>query len=353
MARRFHSALANSTRRYAASVAPRKVSIDWFLVAIVSAAVTASFLPARGVAVPIVDTATTVAIAGLFFVHGVRLHPREALRGLTHWRLHLTILSFTYIAFPLIGLGLNTVLPAVLNPTLAAGVLFLTLVPSTVQSSVGFTSIAKGNVAGAIVAASTSNLLGVFLTPALTIAVMNTGGGAAVDPTSVIDIMAQILVPFIAGQLLRPWLAGWVEAHPKIKLFDQVSIVLVVYAAFSEGVREHMWQRVSMGDIGILVVVCVSVVIVMLVATWYLPALVGFSRPDRIAIQFCGTKKSLASGLPMATVLFVGQDIGLMVLPLMLFHQLQLMLCGWLANRYARQGPQAVTSEHEQPSDPP
>lgn len=317
-------------------MAARRVSIDWFLVAIVAAAVFASLAPARGIAVPVVDWATRIAIAGLFFVHGVRLHPREALRGLTHWRLHLTILAFTYVAFPLIGLGLTSVLTPVMNPTLVAGMLFLTLVPSTVQSSVAFTSIARGNVAGAIVAASTSNLLGVFITPALAITLMHTGGGPAIDPSSVVDILLQILVPFLVGQLLRPWLADWVARHPRVKLFDQASIVLVVYAAFSEGVREGMWQRVTLADIGILTAACVCVLALMLVATWYPPAMGRFTPGDRIAIQFCGTKKSLASGLPMATVLFVGQDIGLLILPLMLFHQLQLMACGWLANRYRR-----------------
>jgi sodium/bile acid cotransporter 7 len=334
-------------------VAKGRVRIDWFLVAIVAAAIVASLLPAQGVAIPVFDWATKIAIAGLFFVHGVRLHPLEALRGLTHWRLHLTILSFTYIAFPLLGLGLNTLLPRLVNPTLAAGVLFLTLVPSTVQSSIAFTSIAKGNVPGAIVSASASNILGVFLTPLLTVALMNSGGSAKVDPSSVIDILAQILVPFVAGQALRRWLAGWVERHPRVKLFDQASIVLVVYTAFSEGVREHMWQMVTLGDVAVLLVVSVVILVVMLLATWYLPALGRFGRADRIAIQFCGTKKSLASGLPMATVLFAGNNVGLLILPLMLFHQLQLMTCGWLAGRYGRAATdRSVTSAPAPPSDP-
>ncbi|WP_028708251.1 bile acid:sodium symporter family protein [Propionicicella superfundia] len=335
-------------------MARRRLRVDWFLVGILAAAVLASFLPARGIAIPVVDVATKVAVAGLFFVHGVRLHPREALRGLTHWRLHLTILSFTYVAFPLIGLGLDAVLPRLINPTLAAGMLFLSLVPSTVQSSIAFTSIAKGNVAGAIVSASASNLIGVVLTPLLTVALMNVSGGASVDPGSVIDIMAQILLPFVVGQVLRRWLAEWVARHPRLKLFDQASIVLVVYAAFSEGVREHMWQRVSLLDVAVLVAACVAILVVMLTATWYLPGLARFTRADRIAIQFCGTKKSLASGLPMATVLFAGQDVGLLILPLMLFHQLQLMTCGWLAGRYGRSAPPEpeLSDAPGRPTDP-
>jgi sodium/bile acid cotransporter 7 len=323
------------------------MKIDWFLIGILAAAGLAIGLPAEGVMVPVVDIATKIAIAGLFFVYGVRLHPREALRGLAHWRLHLTILAFTFIAFPLIGLGLNQVLPSLIGPALAAGVLYFTLVPSTVQSSIAFTSIAKGNVAGAIVSASASNLLGVFLTPLLAVALMSTAGGASVDPGSIIDIMSQILLPFVLGQLTRKWLADWVARHPKLKLFDQTSIVLVVYAAFSEGMRQGMWQKTTVSELGILVVVCVVVLAVMLAASWYLPALGRFTRADRIAIQFCGTKKSLASGLPMATVLFAGQDVGLLILPLMVFHQIQLMVCGWLAARYGRTAPDEQIAEED------
>lgn len=335
-------------------MAKRKIRVDWFLVAIIVSAVVATFFPASGIGIPITDWATKIAIAGLFFVHGVRLHPQQALRGLTHWRLHLTILAFTYVMFPLLGLGIYAFLPHLVNPTLAAGFLFLCLVPSTVQSSIAFTGIAKGNVAGAIVSASASNLIGVILTPLLAVALMQTAGGISIDGSSIFGIMGQILLPFVAGQLLRRWLADWVARHPRLKLFDNASIVLVVYSAFSEGMREQMWQRVSVTDIAVLVVVCAVLLAVMLTATWYLPRLGRFDRGDRIAIQFCGTKKSLASGLPMATVLFLGQDVGLLILPLMLFHQLQLMTCGWLAGRYGRSAPPdpVVSAEPARPSDP-
>lgn len=304
--------------------------------AIFGAAILATVLPASGPAVPVFDWATKIAIAGLFFVYGVRLHPREALAGLTHWRLHVTILTFTYILFPLLGLGLSVLSPVLISPALYAGVLYVCLVPSTVQSSIAFTSIARGNVAGAIVSASASNLLGVFLTPLLAATLMSTTGGTAVEPGAIIDIMGQILLPFVVGQLLRRWLADFVEAHPKLKLFDQISILLVVYAAFSTGMREHMWSKVSVADLGILLVVCAGILALMLGITWEVPKKLGFPRADLVAIQFCGTKKSLASGLPMAVVLFAGHDIGLLVLPLMVFHQMQLIVCGWLAGRYGR-----------------
>ncbi len=311
--------------------------IDRFLLAIVGAALIATLLPAQGAAVTVVDWATKVAVAVLFFVYGVRLKPEQALAGLTHWRLHLTILSLTYLLFPLVGWALQVLSPWALSPALYAGVLYLTLLPSTVQSSINFTSIAKGNVAGAIVSASASNMLGVFLTPLLCWALMTTSGGIAIDPSSILDIIGQLLVPFVLGQLSRRWTADWVAAHPRLKLFDQGVVVLVVYSAFSAGMREHMWQQVNATDLITLLAVCLVLLAAMLWFSRWLAQRLGFNRADVIAIQFCGTKKSLATGLPMANVLFAGSPIGLLVLPLMLFHQAQLMACGSLAARYAKQ----------------
>lgn len=310
--------------------------LDRFLLAIICAAVIASLLPAQGVAVTVLDWLTKIAVAVLFFVYGVRLKPDQALAGLKHWRLHLTILSITYLVFPLIGLSLQVLSPWLLSPALYAGVLYLTLVPSTVQSSINFTSLAKGNVAGAIVSASASNLLGVFLTPLLCWALMTTSGGVSFDPSSILDIVGQLLVPFLLGQFSRRWTADWVAAHPRLKLFDNGVIVLVVYSAFSAGMREGMWTQTSWTSLLVVLGVCVVILAIMLGLTWWTARRLGFNRPDAIAIQFCGTKKSLASGLPMAGVLFAGQPLGLLMLPLVLFHQAQLMACSALAGRYAR-----------------
>ena len=315
---------------------------DRFLLAIIAAAVTASLLPAQGAMVTVVDWATKAAVAVLFFVYGARLKPEQALAGLKHWRLHLTILGLTFVVFPLIGWGLQVLSPWLLSPSLYAGVLYLTLVPSTVQSSINFTSIAKGNVAGAIVSASASNMLGVVLTPLLCWALMTTSGGLTIDPSSILDIVGQLLVPFVLGQLSRRWTAEWITSHPRLKLFDNGVIVLVVYSAFSAGMREHMWQQVEALDLVIVIGVCLVLLAVMLWGSHWLAVRLGFNREDVIAIQFCGTKKSLATGLPMASVLFAGSPVGLLVLPLMIFHQAQLMACGSLASHYAKQAPDEV-----------
>jgi len=312
-----------------------KIMIDRFLLAILAAAVVASFLPARGPMIDVLGWATKVAIFCLFFLYGARLHPEEALKGLTHWRLHLTILGFTFVVFPLVGLALGVLSPTPLAASLYPGLLYVTLCPSTVQSSINFTSIARGNVAGAIVSASASNLLGVFLTPLLAISLMSTTG-MHLDPSSILDIAAQILLPFVLGQLSRRWTADFVMAHPKLKLFDQASIVLVVYRAFGQGVREGLWQRTGLSDIAMICVAIAVILPLMLWLTWMVAGWLGFNRRDQIAIQFCGTKKSLATGVPMASVMFPAAQVGMIVLPLMIFHQAQLMVCSSLASRYAR-----------------
>ena len=313
--------------------------VDRFLLAIIASAVIASVLPAQGTGVTVLGWLTTFAVAVLFFLYGVRLKPEQALAGLKHWRLHVTILALTFAVFPLLGWALQVLSPWLLSPSLYAGVLYLTLVPSTVQSSINFTSLAKGNVAGAIVSASASNMLGVVVTPLLCWALMTTSGGLTIDPSSILDIVGQLLVPFVLGQLSRRWTADWVASHPRLKLFDNGVIVLVVYSAFSAGMREHMWQQVDPVDLLVLLGICLVILIVMLSGSHWLARRLGFNREDAIAIQFCGTKKSLATGLPMASVLFAGSPVGLLVLPLMIFHQIQLMACGSLASRYAKQLP--------------
>lgn len=313
-----------------------RLPVDRFLLAIISAAVLASIFPATGIGVDVLDVATTIAIGTLFFLYGARLSPSETLAGLRHWRLHVTILSFTYVLFPLLGLAVVAIVGPLVGPGLSAGLLFVTLVPSTVQSSIAFTSIARGNVAGAVVSASASNILGVFLTPALAWLLMSNTGRVAFTTSTIVDIMLQLFLPFVAGQLSRRWTAGFVNAHPRLKLVDRGSIVLVVYAAFSAGMREGMWTQTSWSSLLVVLGVCVVILAIMLGLTWWTARRLGFTRADAIAIQFCGTKKSLASGLPMAGVLFAGQPLGLLILPLVLFHQAQLMACSALAGRYAR-----------------
>ncbi|MFI5588505.1 bile acid:sodium symporter family protein [Amycolatopsis sp. NPDC051758] len=308
---------------------------DPFVVAILATVGVATLLPASGAVAGGFSTATTIAVGLLFFLYGARLSTQEALDGLRHWRLHAVVLAATFVLFPLLGLALCLLPGSVLPPELAAGVLFLAVLPSTVQSSIAFTSIARGNVAAAICSASLSNLAGIVLTPLL-VALLLAGDGAGVDGSAVLGIVLQLLAPFVAGQLARRWIGDWIRRHSApLKVFDRGSILLVVYTAFSAGMTEGIWHRLDVGHLLVLVLVCGVLLAAVLGATGWGARLLGFARADRITIVFCGSKKSLASGLPMATVLFGHAQVGLIVLPLMLFHQIQLIVCATLARRYA------------------
>lgn len=309
---------------------------DPLIVLIILAVIIAIIAPARGNFADIFGQLTNVAIALLFFLYGARLSTQEALNGLKHWRLHLTILAFTFVVYPLIGIALRP-LTAVISHDMYLGILFLTLVPSTVQSSVAFTSIAKGNVAGAIVSASASNLVGVIITPLLVMLLMGTGGGVHIDTSVFGEIALLLLAPFVLGQLTRRWV-GKVAQSKATKVVDRGSIAMVVYSAFSKGVVDGIWSSISLWDLAFLVAFAAIFVAFMLWLTRRASQKMGFNRADTIAIEFCGSKKSLATGLPMASVIFAsgGASLGLLILPLMIYHQVQLMMCSWLAARYAQ-----------------
>ncbi|MBV6759494.1 bile acid:sodium symporter family protein [Rhodococcus opacus] len=313
--------------------------LDPFIIGILITVGIASLVPADGTALTAFTWATKVAVGILFFLYGARLSTQEALQGLRHWRLHLTILAATFVIFPLLGIAARVLVPTILTQPLYLGLLYVCLLPSTVQSSIAFVSIARGNVPGAIVSASFSNILGIVVTPLL-VALLMTSEGAGFDASSAIGILVMLLLPFIAGQSVRRWIGPWVKKHgAPLKLVDRGSILLVVYVAFSEGMNEGIWGTLSVGRLLGLLAVCAVLLAIVLSLTWFGSKRLGFDRADQITITFCGSKKSLATGLPMATVLFASQPIGLIVLPLMLFHQLQLLVCAWMAGRLARRAP--------------
>ncbi len=314
---------------------PSRMPIDPYILLLLGTVGVAALLPARGTAAEVASGASTAAIAFLFFLYGARLSTREALDGLRHWRLHVTVLACTFVVFPLLGLAARGLEPVFLSHSLYTGLLFLTLVPSTVQSSIAFTSMARGNVPAAICAGSFSSLAGIVLTPLLAAALLG-GGAGGFSADSLLKIVLQLLVPFAAGQLTRRWIGAFVTRHKRILgLVDRGSILLVVYVAFSEGMVRGIWSQVSPLRLAGLLAVEAVLLAVMLLLTWYGAKALRFGRADRVAIQFAGSKKSLASGLPMASVLF-GPEASLAVLPLMLFHQMQLMVCAVIAKRRAK-----------------
>lgn len=314
----------------------RRFLPDNFTLCLIATVITASVLPCQGHVAVAFDWLTNLAIALLFFLHGAKLSREAVIAGMTNWRLHLTVLASTFVLFPLLGLLLKPLLLPLVTPALYVGILFLCTLPSTVQSSIAFTSIARGNVPAAVCSASASSLIGIVVTPLLTGLVVHAHGQGGLSWHSVGDIVLQLFVPFVAGQIAQRWIGGWVQRHrPLIGLVDQGSILLVVYTAFSAAVLQGLWKQLPLPVLGGLLIVNAVLLAIALLITRYGSRALGFSREDEITIVFCGSKKSLASGVPMANVLFPAHALGMIVLPIMLFHQMQLMTCAVLARQYA------------------
>ncbi|KHL04262.1 hypothetical protein LK10_06950, partial [Sinomonas humi] len=292
---------------------PRRWPLDPFITALLLTVVAASLFPARDAFAHGVTGLQTAAVALLFFLYGARLSPREALDGLRQWRLHGLVFAVTFVLFPLLGLAASLLEPSILGPQLYQGVLFLCLLPSTVQSSIAFTSIARGNVAAAVCSATFSNLAGIVVTPLLAAVLLNATHGGGDFARQILDVVLQLLVPFVGGQLARRWIVGWMGRHRKVlTLVDRGSILIVVYGAFSEGVVGGIWGQLAPSRLAGLLLVNMLLLAAVLAATSYASRRLGFSREERITIVFCGSKKSLATGVPMASVLFAGPAVGVM-----------------------------------------
>jgi len=320
---------------------------DNFTLALLGTVALASLLPASGRVAQGFEQATVAAVALLFFLHGAKLSREAIVAGLSHWRLHLVVVASTFVLFPLIGWALRPVLQPLVTPELYLGVLFLCVLPATVQSAIAFTAMARGNMPAAVCAASGSTLLGIVITPLLVGLVLpgvpaahgaaGAAGGAHDLLASIGRITLQLFVPFLAGHLMRPWISGFLQRRAAVlKFVDQGSILLVVYTAFSAAVIEGLWKQIPLPALAGLLAVCAVILAIALSATTSISRRLGFSKEDEITIVFCGSKKSLASGVPMAKVLFASHAVGAIVLPLMVFHQMQLMVCAVLAQRYAR-----------------
>ena len=315
-----------------ALIAPILAIAEPFILMLLGTVALASVAPPRGVWTGVFGAVADAAIVLLFFLHGAKLSREAIVEGVRHWRLHGATFLVTYALFPLLGLavaGLHLV-----DGALATGIVFLTLLPSTVQSSIAFTAIARGNVAAAVCGASFSNLAGIFIVPVLAAVAIHSGGSAGVSWAAAESIVLQLLLPFVAGHLLRPVIGGFVARHKRlVSTVDRGSILLVVYTAFGAAVVEGLWRRVSVHDLVIVAILCALVLALVMAGAWWLGRALGFARADRIVLLFCGSKKSLASGVPMAGVLFPAATVGTVLLPLMLFHQIQLITCAVIARR--------------------
>lgn len=324
-----------------------RLLFDGFMLTLLAVVLAATLVPVHGSGAVLFEWLTVLAIALLFFLHGAKLSRQAILAGAMHWRLHLLVFACTFALFPLLGVVLRPLLEPLLGEALTLGVLYLCVLPGTVQSAIAFTSLARGNVPAAICSASASSLIGIVLTPLLLMLVLDArdAGSGFSGLEAILKISAQLLLPFLAGHLLRPWIGAWVDRNRRwLGRVDQSSILLVVYTSFSASVVAGLWQSVALSALLSLTLVCCLLLAAVLWLTGWLARRLGFSREDEITIVFCASKKSMATGVPMAKVLFAGGALGPILLPLMIFHQIQLMVCAVLAQRYARRETVASTA---------
>jgi len=307
---------------------------DGFTLSILAVVILGGFFPCSGEAARWVGIGSKAAISRLYFRQGARLSRAAVLAGILHWRLHLMIFTATFIVFPLLGLALQPVSGTLVAPPLYVGLLFLCTLPSTVQASVIFTSIAGGNVAAALCSASLSSIVGMALTPLLTGLLLHAHGESSLS--GVASIAVQVLVPFVLGQVAQRWIEPWIKRNLKtVRRVDLGSVLLMVYGAISAATLSGMWRLLPVQSFLALVVVDGALLAAMLSLNVFGARRLGFAREDETAIAFCGTQKSLIMGIPMANALFAGSTLGFVVLPMIVYHQLQFMTCAALARRYA------------------
>ncbi len=288
----------------------------------------------------------------LFFLQGARLSRDAILQGVTHWRLYAAIGTTTFVMFPLFGMTLLALFPHLLPKPLLLGVLFICALPSTVQSSIALTSIARGNVPGAVCAATISNIAGIVIAPLLFGAMSNLHGGG-IDLAGVWQVVLQLLLPFLAGHLARHWLGQWAMRNRAVlSITDRGSILLVVYTAFSAAVVRGIWLQTPPALMALLALLMILLLGFTLSATLMASRLLRFNHADRAALIFCGSQKSLVSGVPIANALVSGAVIGPLLLPMMLYYPIQLLVCAGIARRYANfsETENAVTAERLAPA---
>lgn len=317
-----------------------KLRIDTFTLLLLGAIVLASVLPVTGTAAETLGSAGTIAVALLFFLHGAALSRQQIIAGATHWRLHILITALTFVFFPLAVLPINAlsaIVPTWMPRDLGLGFLYLGVLPSAVSSSIAYTAMAKGNVPAAICSAAASNVFGMMLTPFLLLLLVSTAGTGDFSVGEALkDIVLQLLLPFAVGHALRPLLGGFLARNEGIMArYDQCVIWLIVYSAFSHSVESGLWQDLPVKAILLAVVLCFGLLALFMLIAHLLVRRFGFDLEDEAAVVFCGSKKSLASGLPMAKVLFSGHPgFGMIVLPIMCYNQIQVIVGAILAQRY-------------------
>ncbi|MCY7352640.1 MAG: bile acid:sodium symporter [Cytophagaceae bacterium] len=319
-----------------------RAGFDWFLLALIGMILLAYLWPEVGnqKGAFSLSALANYGVSIIFFFYGLRLNPEKLRAGLSNWRLHLVVHLTTFVVFPLMLLACRGLFNTEHSALLWLGTFYLAALPSTVSSSVVMVSIAGGNLPAAIFNASVSSLIGVFITPLWMGVVLSSGTAGAYDVWGVIGkLTLQVVVPVVLGIALHRWLGGFAERYRQaLRYFDQTIILLIVYTSFCESFARQLFEGYSASDI-LLLGAGMSGLFFLVYGLVYLTSnLLGFNREDRITALFCGSKKSLVQGSVMAKVLFPAGSVGVILLPIMLYHALQLIAASILAQAMARRG---------------
>jgi sodium/bile acid cotransporter 7 len=316
---------------------------DWFLLGLLLACVLAWAFPNPGAAGGWLhpELVTKGGVALIFFLHGLVLSFAALRAGALNWRLHSVVQACTFLVFPLLGIALGALLAAHIAPELGIGLFYLCALPSTVSSSVAMTAMAGGNVAGAVFNATLSSLIGIVLTPLWMAWEMKTSGQTRPLGPVIVDLIKWLVLPLLLGQAIRPWLGTWAQRYKsRIGVVDRVTILLLVYTSMCDSFKQGVWRGQGGGQLLLVLFVCTVLFTLVMVLMSLASHALGFAREDRIAAMFCGSKKTLASGVPMAKLIFGAHPgLGLILLPIMIYHPLQLVICSVLAQRWARRAP--------------
>ena len=318
-----------------------RFGLDWFILSLIGMIILASQFPGPGIAEgPFsISWLANIGVSLIFFFYGLKLNRKKLVAGLSNWRLHILVQVSTFVLFPLLVLCLKPWLNSGETQVLWLGSFFLAALPSTVSSSVVMVSIAHGNIPAAIFNASISSLMGIFITPAW-MALVTGGNNHAIDMSDVVKkLLLQILLPVVLGLLLNPTRLGKIaEKYSKqLKYFDQLTILSIVYTAFSDSFSQHMFSNLDVLELVLLGACLLGLVFVAYFITGGVARLLGFNREDTITTTFCGSKKSLIHGTVMAKVIFMGSPLmGILLLPIMLYHALQLIAVSIIAQGMAR-----------------
>jgi len=282
---------------------------------------------------------TKLGIGFVFFLHGANLAPENLVAGMKNWQVHVLIQAATFVLFPIFGLAIYFGLAPLLSESSRLGFFFLAALPSTISSSVAMTVLGRGNVPAAVFNATLSGLLGLVVTPLMISIVTATGSVQFSLLDAVINIAMTLLAPFVAGQILRPLIKTILTKHkPIVSWIDRSVILLIVFTSFATSTAGGIWTRFT----AIEIVATLALVLLLLACafgmTIFTSRRLSLKREDEVAVVFCGSTKSLANGAPIAQILFAGSPVlGVILLPLMLYHQLQLIGCAVLAQNYAKQ----------------